>query len=109
MLAEILRNVFIIDAFFLAVSIIYGKLFLFKKKDAVIVANYCAFIAVFMGFYVLLSLLFVFLLPGILNKLIMTFFAVSPFILGLSADYRSEKYFALVQIVIIVLSIAYIW
>lgn len=108
MLMTILKYFYAINATLLAVSIIYGKMFVFRKKDAMFVSNYCAGIAVFMGIYVILSLLYAGILSGILCKGIMLLFAFSPFILGLSAKYPTEKYFTAIQILLIALSIAYI-
>jgi len=108
MLTEAFRYIYALNAVLLAVSIIYGKLFVFRKKEAMFVSNYCALIAAFFGIYVLLSLLFVGLIHGAAGKSLMLFFALSPFILGLSANYHSEKYFTALQIFIIAVSIAYI-
>lgn len=108
MLMTILKYFYAINATLLAVSIIYGKMFVFRKKDAMFVSNYCAGIAVFMGIYVLLSLLYVGLLSGTIHKTIMLLFAFSPFILGLSAKYQTEKYFTSVQIILLALSIVFI-
>lgn len=108
MLMTILKYFYAINATLLAISIIYGKMFVFRKKDAMFVSNYCAGIAAFMGIYILLSLLYAGLLSGALHKGIMLLFAFSPFILGLSAKYHTEKYFTAVQILLIALSITYI-
>lgn len=104
----ILKYFYAINATLLAVSIIYGKMFVFRKKDAMFVSNYCAGIAAFMGIYIILSLLYAGILSGISRKGIMLLFAFSPFILGLSAKYPTEKYFTAIQILLIALSIAYI-
>ena len=64
----ILKYFYAINATLLAISIIYGKMFVFRKKDAMFVSNYCAGIAAFMGIYVLLSLLYAGLLFGALHK-----------------------------------------
>ncbi|MCD8377221.1 MAG: hypothetical protein LUB59_00370 [Candidatus Gastranaerophilales bacterium] len=96
------------NAGLLGVSVIYGKLFVFRKKEAMFVSDYCAGVALCLGLYVIMSFLYVGLMPDVFSKSVMLFFAFSPFILGLSANYNTEKYFTALQILFIASSIAYL-
>ena len=103
-----LKLLFILTAFILISMIIYGKLFIFKKKHPSFVSDYCATMAGFLGLYTILALLFVFMFPATLAKLIMLFFAISPYIIGLFATYNTEKYFTVLQVTLLLISIVYI-
>ena len=100
---------YIAIALMFALSIIYGKLFVFRKKEASFVSDYCANIAVFIVLYVILSLIFIAFMPTMFAKFVMVGFALSPFILGLLATYHTEKYFTLLQLCLIATSIWYVW
>lgn len=108
MLLTVLKYAFELNSLLLALSIIGGKCFVFNKKDAMFISNYCAGIAVFMGLYVLMSFVFAGIAAGGLSKSVMAFFGISPFILGLSANYNNEKYFTAAQVIFIIISILYV-
>ncbi|MCM1265700.1 MAG: hypothetical protein NC200_05830 [Candidatus Gastranaerophilales bacterium] len=108
MLTSILKYVYAVNALVLSVMIIYGKLFVFKKKEATFVSDFCAVITFFLCTYVILSLLYVGILPNLLGKVLMLIFACTPFVYGLLANYYSEKYFTAIQIFTFALSVAYL-
>lgn len=109
MLGLILEFLFITSAILLALTIIYGKLFVFKKRDAVFVSDYCAGIAMFLVLYVILAFACTSYMPTVFAQFIMVGFGLSPFILGLLANYHTEKYFTVVQLCLICTSIWYAW
>ena len=104
----ILKYSYIIAALLFVLSVVAGKLFIFNKKDASFISDYCAGMAVALGFYVILSLVFVFIFPDVFSKGLMLFFAFSPFLIGLLATYHTEKFFTVLQLLIILGSVAYI-
>lgn len=104
----ILKYAYILFSFLFVLSVILGKLFIFGKRDASFISDYCAGMAVLLGAYVLLSLVYVFVFPSNLAKCIMFFFAVSPFLIGFFATYNTEKFFTALQILIVCGSVAYI-
>ena len=108
MLALIFKYLFVINAIILGSMIIYGKLFVFKKKKPQFVSDYCATLAGSIGAYSLLSIAMAWFLPETNAKLLMLGFAVSPFLIGLLASYHTEKYYTLIQILVIALSTAYV-
>ena len=108
MLGLVVKFLFLITAFVFASMVVYGKLFVFKKKHPAFVSDYCATIAGVVGGYSVLSLILVWILPSNISKLIMFGFALSPFLLGLLANYHTEKYYTVIQVLLIILSIGYI-
>jgi hypothetical protein len=109
MLKQIFEYIYILTGVLFALSIIYGKMFVFKKKDATYVSDYCASIAVFTTAYVIFSLVNIILMPTMLDKLFMLLFGASPFLLGFLATYHTEKYFTAIQILVICASIYSVW
>ncbi|MCR5265605.1 MAG: hypothetical protein K6E29_03315 [Cyanobacteria bacterium RUI128] len=108
MLVTIIRYIFVINAVLLGSMIVYGKLFVFKKKKPQFVSDYCATIAGLIGAYSLLSIALAWFLPGTNAKLLMLGFAVAPFLIGLLASYHTEKYYTAVQVILIALSAAFV-
>ena len=102
------KYIFILVASIWALMTIYGKLFVFKKKHPAFVSDYCATMAVFLISYVILALGSVWVLDSTSSKFIMFGFAIAPFLIGLLATYHTEKYFTIIQVLLIILSIIYI-
>ena len=92
----------------IAAMIIYGKLFVFGKKKAQFVSDYCATMAALIGVYALLSIVFALVFPDALSKIIMFVFALSPFAIGCMASYDTEKYYTILQIILLLFSMSYV-
>ena len=109
-----LNGLFLYKLMFCTVSliafglIVFGKLFVFKKKDAIFVSDYTSSIALFFSLFVILSIVGLFLTPSIYKSLAFLFFALSPFLIGLVAKYETEKYFTLLQLFIFILSVVFV-
>lgn len=97
------KYAYIVVAAALFTLITFGKLFVFHKKEAVFVSDYTSSIALFLVLYVLLSLF-----AMVLNLIVFFAFAISPFALGFIAKYETEKYFTILQLLILVLSVVFI-
>lgn len=104
----IIKYSYIVAALLFVLSVVIGKLFIFNKKDASFISDYCAGMAIVLGAYVFLSLAFVFIFPDVFSKGLMFFFAMSPFLIGLVATYNTEKLFTVLQLLIILGSVVYI-
>lgn len=83
--------------------LLFGKLFVFNKKNPVIIGNYVAFITFLLGLYCLVSIYFVFKAP-FSCKLFYLFFALSPFLIGKLATYKTLTIYANLQLFIILFS-----
>ena len=108
MLINLLKMAYVLTASILASMIVYGKLFVFKKREPQFVSDYAATMAGLLGVYSLLSIAFVWIFPTAHQKCIMLFFAISPFLIGLFATYHTEKYYTVLQFFLFILSIAYV-
>ena len=102
------KGLYILLTFATVMMIVCGKLFIFRKKSAQFVSDYCATLAALFGFYAVLSLIFVFIYPDMAGKSVMSAIALSPFVIGLLASYRTEKYFTCLQVIILLFSIYYV-
>lgn len=105
---EIFKWGFVIISAILFVLIAYGKLFVFFKKDAIFVSDYTSSIALFLVLYVLSAVFGAVIYPLFVAKLVFLGFALSPFLLGFFAKYETEKYFTVLQLIILVLSAAFV-
>ena len=108
MLMTVVKYLFVLNALIFATMIVYGKLFVFRKKHPSFVSDYCATMAGFLAAYVIFSLALVWLFPYPDAKLVMLAFAVSPFLLGLLATYNTEKYYTVFQVFLLLVSVAYV-
>ncbi len=105
---EIFKWTFLGISAILFVLISFGKLFVFYIKDAIFVSDYTSSIAMFFTLYVLAALLGAVVYPNILAKLVFFGFAGSPFLLGFFAKYETEKYFTIIQLLVFILSAAFV-
>lgn len=97
------KYAYVVTAAALFTLITFGKLFVFHKKEAVFVSDYTSSIALFLVMYVLLSLC-----AMLINPLVFFIFAISPFALGFVAKYETEKYFTVLQLLILIISVVFI-
>ena len=109
MLTNLLKFTYISISIILTLCIIYGKLFIFKKKEATFVSDFCAILAIFLTLYVILSFTCAVMMSTIFAKIVMILFGLSPFLLGINATYHTEKYYIIVQLCLICTSAWYIW
>ncbi len=103
-----LKTLFALSGLLFILSIIIHKLYISKQKDIMKASHFVAGMAIFMGIYILSGIIMGFAVKGIINKLIILLFALSPFIIGRFATYKHIKIYSMVQIVCILISILYI-
>ncbi len=108
MLMTVIKYSFLIISCIFALMVVYGKLFVFKKKRPSFVSDYCALLALFLASYSILAFCLAGLLPDSSTKVIMFCFGISPFVLGLLATYHTEKYYTFLQVMLILCGIYYI-
>lgn len=108
MLVNVVKYLFVIAAVVVAVMMTYGKLFVFKKREPQFISDYCATMAGFLGGYSVLAIVLAWLFPSTTAKFVMLWFALAPFLIGLLVKYHTEKYYTIVQIILILISIAYV-
>ena len=101
----LLSSIFIVFGCLFVLALVTGKLYDFKLKDTIFVSNYIALMTAFIGMYCVTGFILMFKEPFIQLKLLLLLFSLSPFILGQFAAYKSEKFFTLLQILIIIASI----
>ena len=99
----IFKYAYILVAAMLFTLIVFGKLFVFRKKDAIFVSDYTSSIAMGMVLFVVLSLIGMLLQP-----FVFLIFALSPFAIGFVAKYETEKYFTLLQLLVFVISVVFV-
>ncbi len=104
-----LKLLFSISGLLFILSIIIHKLYISKQKDIMKASHFVAGMAIFMGIYILSGIVLSFSVKGIINKLIILLFALSPFIIGRFATYKYVKIYSLIQIICILISIFYIF
>ena len=103
-----LKLSFIIISFMLAFSISAYKLFESKIKKASKVSIFVPFIASVMSVFVLCALVLFFVIPGVLNKIIVLLLGLSPFIIGKFATYEKENLYSRLQVITVILGAMYI-
>lgn len=103
----IFKSLFILITTILFTLIMYGKLFVFHKKDAVFVSDYTSFIAYFLTAFVILSAVGAVFAHITWIRLVFLGLAVSPFALGYFAKYETEKYFTVFQLILLVFSVVF--
>ncbi len=103
-----LKSLFTVFGILYILSVIVHKVYFSKLKDNVKISNYVALIAFFLVFYILSGFTLVFFLKGLINKIIILVFSLSPFIIGKFATYEKEKIFTFFQFVVIFASIIFV-
>ena len=104
-----LKMIFMISGFLFVLSIIIHKLYVSRMKDMMKASHFVASMAVFMGIYILSGIVLAIFIPQIINKIFILLFALSPFIIGKFATYEKEKFYSLVQIICVLISIVFVF
>ena len=104
MLIKGLKILFSIICVLLPLLMVLQKLWVSKIKDNMKKSDYVAFLAIVLGLYIILGIILAFVIPDIKNKCIIAFFALSPFIIGKFATYKTEVLFSIIQMITIVIS-----
>ena len=109
MLINVSHYIFIIIALLLAIMLICYKLWVYKINDTNMAkSNYMAGITGLFFLFSILAFIIAIITPGLKHKLILLIIAASPFIIGELATYKTEKFYSIIQVLIILGSICYI-
>ena len=108
MLLTILKYIFYAVSFLLvlifSLRIIFDKNFKTNNKLSPIVAS----IGVLFILYIVFAIGIVIFMPNIFEKIIMLLFGVSPFIIGKIVTYKKLKFYSIIQILCVILSVAFL-
>jgi len=91
-------------AFLLFVRVLFDNIFKGNNKLSPIVA----FIGGLFLLYTLTGIILCIIYPSLLTKLILLMFAISPFIIGRLVNYKSLKFYSIIQIICVILSIGFV-
>lgn len=108
MLLSIIKIVFTVISLWLVFTIAVKKLLLSKFADNIQTSEFVAFIGLLILLYVIASFIAAIFVPSFISKIILILFGSSPFIIGKFATFEKENLFSIIQIVCIVLSVAFI-
>ena len=101
----LLANIFATSGSLFALSIILGKLFIFKNKNIMMVSNYIALIAALLGIYSIVGFILAFYAHSIKFGALMILFAIMPFVFGQIASYHTEKFYTILQVCLVIISV----
>lgn len=108
MCLEVCKWLFIINSVLLLIMlsfrIFFPKVFENNNKLSPVIA----FIAVLMLLYMLLGLVITIMIPAIEYKLIMFLFTISPFIIGKIVTYKKLKFYSIIQLFCVILSVGFL-
>jgi len=100
-----LKFLFIVIAAIFSLMLMIYKLILCKLKRTSKTSLYISVMTFLLFLYITFALLLVILVPKVLSKFIIGFFAISPFIIGRLATYKKENLYSWLQIFMVILSI----
>ncbi len=106
-MSNIFEIFFIISAIILAISLFIANI-LFSRNCRNILSKCTPIIAIFLIVYFLSCLSMIIIIPQITHKFIMVLFAASPFIIGKFVTYKKLKYYSIIQILCVILSIVFV-
>ena len=104
-----LKFAFIFSALLLAFMIIFYKLIVKKQKSSDKTASYLSVLTWAFALYILTALILAIFIQGGVNKAVVLFFALSPFIIGNFATYEKENMYSIFQILCAIISAGYIF
>ena len=106
----LLNDLFVIFGSLFALSVLFGNLFIFRLKNEILISNYITAIRCFLFLYSLFAFLLMFRVPHPAFKILMLFFAASPYLtlLGKAANYYDQKIYSLMHIVFAVISVIFV-
>ena len=102
-----LKILFIIIGFILFLMLSFYKLYLCKKPRTEKVSVFVSGLGAIFLLYIVIAVLLAIFIPGIINKSVLLFFGISPFIIGKLATYEKEKIYSLIQILFVAVSVIY--
>ena len=105
----IIKSLFIFFGLLLASLLIFREKIISKIKDNLKVSAFVSSIAGCILAYVVIAVLFLFAPIAFWTKILMLFFAATPFIIGKFAIYEKVKFFTILQILLAIISIVCVY
>ena len=105
MCLTLLKIIFGVSAFLLAVLLILREKGYTKDFSPMKASDYISGLAGLMFFYVVSACLVAILIDGAIIKIVMLLFGLSPFIIGKLVTYEKVKIYSIIQIACIILSL----
>ena len=102
------KIIFSIIAILLALLLALRVIFESKFKNNNKLSPIIAFIGALFLLYTLTGIILCIIYPSLLTKLILLMFAISPFIIGRLVNYKSLKFYSIIQIICVILSIGFV-
>ena len=100
----VIKSLFIFFGLLLAALLVFREKIVSKIGDNLKISVFISLIAAIMLAYVIVAVLFLFAPIGFYAKLLMLFFAASPFIVGKFVTYEKVKTFTILQILLAIVS-----
>ena len=96
---------YIISGLLFIVLLLGHKFYIKNQKDNIKISNYVAAMGFSLAFYVVLGLIL-----SIFSRfhIIMLLFALSPFIIGKFATYKTKNIFAYIQVICMLISLIFV-
>ena len=79
-----------------------------KFKDLGKLSPFVSSIAIFLLLNELFAIILVCVVPGMINKLVIILFALSPFLIGKIVTYKKLRFYSIIQILCVILSIGFV-
>ena len=108
MCLKIFEILFLLTAIILTILLIIREFGITKKLSPMRASDFVSSIAGFLFAYIIFAILLSIFISGWVNKCVMIFFAISPFIIGKMVTYQKVKIFSTIQIICVILSIVYL-
>jgi hypothetical protein len=108
MLLITLKIIFFVISLWLVLTISAKKIFLHKIADNVQISEFVAFIGLLIMLYVICAIIVAIFIPSYINKIILLLLGASPFIIGKFATFEKENLFSIIQLLSIILGMAFI-
>ena len=102
-----LKILFMVIGFVLFLMLSFYKLYICKRPRTEKVSVFVSIMGGLFVIYIISALILAIFIPGIINKLVIVFFGLSPFIIGRLATYEKEKIYSLIQIIFVIISVIY--
>ena len=107
MCLKVLQYIFILLG--LALAILFAvQVFYISKFKSDFAEHYVPVLTSVILIYIILAIALTLLIGGNLNKAIMLFFAVSPFIIGRLVTYKKVKLYSMIQIACVLMSVGFV-
>ncbi len=104
-----IKYAFILFACILALMISIYKIFMQNNKRTEKTACYLSGLTWAFALYVLSAVILSIFISGNINKFVIILFALSPFIIGKLAAYKTENFYSIIQILCAVISAGYVF